>query len=497
MRASSSTTAFLLIVGAFFIWICLSMGSNSTEDLGPIARPGVQSSSTVETQWVSQSDLGARDADIEFLNMVGWMVPSNSGAEAPLHLIQETAWMKLQTTIAEDARRSVYSMHDIIQNQFRTDCADRMMLIYSIHTSMGTFGIFSVINQLLAALSAALYLNRTLYFHTSDDYPWKFADPVECRDALGRYQPWNCYFEPITNCDLPRIKGFGRPIAIWLHRISDLTGRFGKVQQFATDAVYAQKLFFGLLSQNPPLETDFLRHNAPLVTFLFRPVQRILLYKRRLKLRLQLGSYASVHIRGTDKLLEEEWIAQRLEEKEEAQLTLKERKFYRQRKRRASPAPPRTVLDRWRGCLAAVGHSSPQTIFLMTDQQTLLDRVCPNATGTCTVRLGDKTLEVKTSPQLRPPEGVTVTLKHAEASNSTAFPIVRHVVEFLSDALIAAESEHFVGTCGSNVDWFVAQLAAIHHRTLFVNASYTLTDQFLCRYWAEQWPTDKSFFKGK
>ena len=43
-------------------------------------------------------------------------------------------------------------------------------------------------------------------------------------DAQGRYQPWNCYFQPITNCDLPRIKGIGRPIAIWLHRLSDLTG---------------------------------------------------------------------------------------------------------------------------------------------------------------------------------------------------------------------------------------------------------------------------------
>jgi hypothetical protein len=42
--------------------------------------------------------------------------------------------------------------------------------------SLSLSGIFSVVNQLMAALSTALYLNRTLLFHTSEGYPWLFAD---------------------------------------------------------------------------------------------------------------------------------------------------------------------------------------------------------------------------------------------------------------------------------------------------------------------------------
>eukprot|EP00667_Euglena_gracilis_P011315 EG_transcript_11564 len=423
--------------------MCLSTRSTSVDDL-QVARPvhaleAVPLARATERQVVPPGPAEAADVSEAVVpDAVDWAVPSNSDARPPVHLIQETAWMRLETTVADDPRRSVYTMADILRNQFRADCGDRQLLIYSIHTSLGTFGIFSVVNQLLAALSAALYLNRTLYFHTSDDYRWHFADPAGCRDALGRYQPWNCYFAPITNCDLPRIKGFGRPIAIWLHRLSDLTGRFGRVQQFATDAVFAQKLFFGLLSQNPPLETDFLRHNAPLAAFLFRPVPRVAVYQRRLRERLGLGRFVAVHVRGTDKLPEEEWIAQRLEEKEEAQLTLKERKFYRQRKRRASPPPPRTVLDRWHDCLAAAAavvgatpHPGLDTIFLMTDQQTLLGHICPNWTAPCVVRHGPTALRVRVSPQLRPADGATVALKRAEAGNGTAFPVVRHVVEFL------------------------------------------------------------------
>ena len=97
--------------------------------------------------------------------------------------------------------------------------------------------------QVMAALSAALFLNRTLFFFTADGYPWQFADAEVCRDRRGRYQPWNCYFEPITNCDPPRGKGFGRPTAVWLHRLSDVTlGRFSKLKHYSTDAVYSQKV---------------------------------------------------------------------------------------------------------------------------------------------------------------------------------------------------------------------------------------------------------------
>lgn len=43
---------------------------------------------------------------------------------------------------------------------------------------------------------------------------------------------------------------------------------------------------------------------------------RVAVYQRRLRERLGLGRFVAVHVRGTDKLPEEEWIAQRLEEKE-------------------------------------------------------------------------------------------------------------------------------------------------------------------------------------
>ena len=112
-------------------------------------------------------------------------------------------------------------------------------------------------------------------------------------------------------------------------------------------------------------------------------------------------------------------------------------------------------------------------------------------------------------PPPPPPHTHTHTHKHAHktrtprslpqgrnVTNTNPFPVVQHVVEFLADAMMAAESDFFVGSCGSNVDWFVAQLMSVR-RGFRVNASYALTDQALCRYWADEWPRDKAFFKGK
>ncbi len=66
----------------------------------------------------------------------------------------------------------------------------------------------------------------------------------------------------------------------------------------------------------------------------------------------------------------------------------------------------------------------------------------------CTVQYGARRLRFHVSPQWRPPAGVTVTLKKGEAGQpqvTGGYPIVRHVAEFLADALMAIDAEFFIG----------------------------------------------------
>ena len=102
-----------------------------------------------------------------------------------------------------DLRGLPWTWDAILANQFPPDCNGRRFLMYSI-TASGNFGIFSVVNQLVAALSAALYLNRTLVFGVQGDRTWSFTDRAHCLDRKGNYQPYNCLFQPITNCELSR-----------------------------------------------------------------------------------------------------------------------------------------------------------------------------------------------------------------------------------------------------------------------------------------------------
>ena len=95
---------------------------------------------------------------------------------------------------------------------------------------------------------------------------------------------------------------------------------------------HRQQVFFGMLIQNPPLEDAHAAHNAPLAAFLFRPVARIVEYQRALRRHMGLRAYSTVHVRGTDKLPEEEWLVTRQEDKELAKLT------------------PKVCPGRWLGC---------------------------------------------------------------------------------------------------------------------------------------------------
>ena len=83
----------------------------------------------------------------EPITQVDWAVPAGWEARPPLHLLEDPLWAQHATQIADDPRKTVYSMRDIIANQFPADCGSRRMLIYSIHSSQGTFGVFSVVNQ--------------------------------------------------------------------------------------------------------------------------------------------------------------------------------------------------------------------------------------------------------------------------------------------------------------------------------------------------------------
>ena len=106
--------------------------------------------------------------------------------------------------LAEDEpRATIWSLDDVLRNQFPPDCRDRAFLVFSISTT-ATYGFFSLMNQLIGALSAAMYLNRTLAFVTRRDQTWMYTERAECLDDQDTYQAWNCFFEPITNCAIPK-----------------------------------------------------------------------------------------------------------------------------------------------------------------------------------------------------------------------------------------------------------------------------------------------------
>ena len=94
----------------------------------------------------------------------------------------------------------------------------------------------------------------------------------------------------------------------------------------------------------------------------------------------------------------------------------------RQRQRSGGEAA-RSAGGRWRAGLDTAAKAGASTdVYLMTDEQALVDRVCPGgaARPPCDVEVPGRRLRLHVSPQLRPREGVTVVLKREEAAASAA-----------------------------------------------------------------------------
>eukprot|EP00667_Euglena_gracilis_P003282 EG_transcript_3294 len=400
---------------------------------------------------------------------VTWPVPRSADARPPSGLQTQAPWKNIrERQAAEDPRAAVYLLEDIVRNQFPATCQDRNFLVFSISTS-ATYGFFSVMNQMIGALSAALYLNRTLIFVTRRDMTWMFTDRRECSDAEGTYQAWNCLFEPITNCMVPKslLHYYGLTKVGVSARLLDWTkGAMSRLQYLIADIVYGRKVF-AQLAQNPPLDgPDFLRHTSLLAAFLFRPVQAIVDYKNALKRWLGLAavdSYIAVHVRRTDKA-EEAWLFNAAD---------------------------------WVQLVLQYGAPHSRHVFLMTDDAAAVEAMQHDA---ATRAAG---LRFYSSPQLRPKHGATPTILRAHAQraggNATgqsrpAFSIVRHGVEFLADCLLAAEAKYFIGSCGSNVDWVIPQLIAAATGKYEANATAHLLLPKTCRYWASEWANDHKYW---
>eukprot|EP00668_Euglena_longa_P031620 GGOE01040861.1.p1 GENE.GGOE01040861.1~~GGOE01040861.1.p1 ORF type:complete len:922 (-),score=208.26 GGOE01040861.1:90-2705(-) len=390
---------------------------------------------------------------------VHWSVPSNSEA-APLD-VQRSPFAPFLQTFKHtqldrgDPRTNVWSMEHIVANQFVRDCDERQFLIYSIATD-GAVGLFSVINQMVSALATALMLNRTLMFVTQGDKPWMYAPRSQCLDMRGRYQAWNCYLEPLTNCDLPKVvdvRRLGRPQGhLWTKLEEFLT--YARNYKGVTLNVYFARQLFASLTQNPPLDSArHLQHNANLVAFLFRPVKPILKYKEALKRRLGLdrvSSFATLHVRRTDKANE----AFLYTTTEYIQMLVK--------------------------------SGAPKDVFIMTDDAEVVQGLRTRAS------LMSQDFRFYSSPQWRPAAGVTPMLQKAKEGEQPA--VVQHVVEFAADCLLAAEAQYFIGTCSSNVDWSIPQLIAARTGLFAINQSSRLLAPDRCVYWARHWPFDPTVF---
>ena len=125
------------------------------------------------------------------------------------------------------------------------------------------------------------------------------------RAPAVRRQAWTCLFEPLTHCDIPRGPRFGTPYPHRIHRPNDMPDW----RIVTTNFVMSRRMLWGDFAQNPPLDSpQFVRHNAALLAFLFRPVPRIVAHKERLWqwLRLTTGAgapgFTAVHVRLTDKV---------------------------------------------------------------------------------------------------------------------------------------------------------------------------------------------------
>ena len=383
---------------------------------------------------------------------VHWTVRSNAHAtRPPLHTIP---WR------APDGRAD--AMNAVLDNQFVPDCGARHMLVYSI-TREGQFGLFSVVNQLMAALALALHMNRTLVFVTQGDEPWMYAPRRLCSDADGLYQPWNCYFEPISNCEIRRDRFVGRPNGHRYTRLATLEEHWVRaIQTINMNIVFGRSLF-GALVEIPPLHSRAeLQRLAPLAAYLFRPVAAIREHHQRLKrwLGLDRVPYVAVHVRRTDKAREEF--------------------LYN----------PHEYLE----LLLPLPH---RHVFIMTDD--------PSVAGALQ-EISDRTgagFRFYHSPQLRPREGATPAMirdssaTRSDAASAPEFPVVRHTVEFVADCMIAAEATFFVGSCGSNVDRILPELLAARTARYPLNATALLLARRRCRYWAKDWARDPALFSRR
>eukprot|EP00668_Euglena_longa_P033034 GGOE01042535.1.p1 GENE.GGOE01042535.1~~GGOE01042535.1.p1 ORF type:complete len:717 (+),score=193.46 GGOE01042535.1:96-2246(+) len=374
---------------------------------------------------------------------VEWTVPATTRAPRPS--LEDIPWKD------PTGGKGPCLMTQILDNQFVSNCNTRYFLIYSI-TREGNFGLFSVVNQLMAALALAMHMNRTLIFVTQGDELWMYAPKQFCRDTVGVYQPWNCYFMPITNCDVRRDHNVGKPNGHRYTRLSLLESNLVRgARYFSMNVVFGRSLFSSLVHIPPMDSVEELRRLAALATFLFRPVPWIVAYKDQLKrwLGLHQVEFAATHIRRTDKA-QEEFLYNSME------------------------------------YLEMLRQLPQRHVFVMSDDP---EAVASLQQVSDAQRAG---FQFHSSPQLRPKEGATPAM--LDPNSTVEFPVVQHTVEFLADCLIAAEARYFLGYCGSNADRILPELLAARTGLYPLNATSLLLAEGRCRYWARDWARDPTLF---
>ena len=146
-----------------------------------------------------------------------------------------------------------------------------------------------------------------------------------------------------------------------------LSPKYTNFRHLITNVVYSRKLFFNHLVEIPALHGRYMRHNAMLLRYVFRPVPYIMAYKEAMKGWLGLdrvGQFGALHIRGTDKVTEE------------------------------AVTDPKLFLSWWQGLTQGLGLTG---VFVMTDDGDVVARLQNMSEG----------IRFYVSSQVRPKEGTT------------------------------------------------------------------------------------------
>eukprot|EP00667_Euglena_gracilis_P007618 EG_transcript_7693 len=363
---------------------------------------------------------------------VGWPVPPVQKTRRPaLESFRDPIWRTVSHTVVHPDPKlwkgNLFSLERILELQFPARCSRTL----EGHIRSGE-GLFSSINQLAGTMSLAWRLNRTFIPRGGPIY---YAPTGECRKTpwKGEYSWWNCLFLPITNCTPGSIK-------FQKGKKNFLEVKVANIYQHVDHIAELIRQHYEV----PPRLPAHVRHNAVVMSFLFRPVPAFTHYAAKVRswLGLDVVPYAAVHIRRTDKG-DTEFVYN-----------------------------TSAYLD------LLVAHAPPgvNVVFVMTDKAAVLAEI----ERLRAAHPAYQRFRFLSKPEERPEAGATEEFKFSARPMNP----IRHTAEFLANVLIAANSSLFVGTCNSHIGRALMGLLAA--RTTKLNLT-RMVDERQCKFHADRW----------